>query len=728
MRKEYLIWLDILGFEELAIEIARKSSVSERKVRDDFVRLLSEKIEEVASRGDIVGKKYGQGDDWLLVTESLDLAFKVISSILQHDTGYKGNAKMPLEIGIGVGKYDNWAKLDGFRLIVENSTIKFLKTHIIDYYRKWYEQTNSRSIESTFVVLTESAYDELGPLDKEICRKVEHRDKMEGKRRKITFFVADTEKINEAGMVLDFLGKIGRSGSLWYNKINRIFVPPDEYRDMIKNLEKNRIVFLVGDPEIGKTFTAVRMMWEYFCKGYEPVWYAGSEPIERTKARKIMSECGITEHSVVYFEDPFGRTEFEDQAELRREIGSFVSRVHMMDIRVIITSREEPFKTFEKEKLSQNDLRKFLKEMNLMKPSYNKEKLMMILLNWAKAFDCKWAQKEGIRSVILDEGIRKLRTPLAMKDFALASEDIIDLEKIKCIMEEKSKETKDAFADEIAKMDRKKVLFLSILYILHLKEESAIENLYGKTCKTLGIDVEHNQFKYLMKYFENRISLNRQENTFEFTHPSYEEGLVRSWNKPNVRNDFLRMISLLIKEDDPIVRGLCGFNLIRNLGELSFKEEAKSLIEIAFHDRNASTRNGIAEAINHFFTNIPSDTAYDYLVKMSNDRNREIRANAIRSVGSNFARIPLKQSLKLISKGLEDRAALVRLETAIVVRANMETLHKDLVIKALKCFENLCSSYTGWFLNYIACIEYRVMKKEVEKLKNKHVKQDSLSS
>jgi hypothetical protein len=727
MRKEYLIWLDILGFEELAIEIGRKSNVSERKVRDDFVRLLNEKIEEVAARGDIIGKKYGQGDDWLLVTESLDLAFKVISNILQHDTGYKGNSKIPLEIGIGVGKYDNWAKLDGFKLIVENSTIKFLKTHVIDYYCKWYKQTYSRSIDSTFCVLTESAYDELGPLDREICRKVEHRDKMIGNKRKIAFFIADAEKINEAGMVLNFLEKIGRPRSLWYNKINRIFVPPDEYRDMIKNLEKNRIIFLVGDPEIGKTFTAVRMMWEYFSKGYKPIWYSGSEPIERTKARKIMSECGIAEHSVVYFEDPFGRTEFEDQAELRREIGSFVSRVHMMDIRVIITSREEPFRTFEKEKLSQDDLRKFLKEMSLMKPSYDEDRLRMILLNWSKAFSCKWAQKEGIRSVILDEGIKRLRTPLAMKDFALATRDIVDLEKIECVMEEKSKETKDAFAEEIAKMDRKKVLFLSILYILHLKEESTIENLYMKTCKNLGIDVEPDQFKCLMKYFENKISLNKQENIFEFTHPSYEEGLVRSWNKPDIRNEFLRMIRLLTKEEDPIVRGLCGFNLIRNLGELSFKEEAKTLIETAFQDRNASTRNGIAEAINHFFSNIPYDTALDYLSKMSNDRNREIRANAIRSIGNNLTHIPLEHSLILISKGLEDRAALVRLETASVVRANMETFPQDLVMKALKCFENLCSSYTGWFLNYFACIEYRIMKKEVEEFYHKHVKQDSIS-
>jgi hypothetical protein len=36
MESKFLIWLDILGFENLAKEVAANSKVSERKVREDL--------------------------------------------------------------------------------------------------------------------------------------------------------------------------------------------------------------------------------------------------------------------------------------------------------------------------------------------------------------------------------------------------------------------------------------------------------------------------------------------------------------------------------------------------------------------------------------------------------------------------------------------------------------------------------------------------------------------
>lgn len=55
-KESFLIWIDILGFKDLAKEIAKQSNVSERKVRQDFIRTLSEKISSLKKTNGLLGK------------------------------------------------------------------------------------------------------------------------------------------------------------------------------------------------------------------------------------------------------------------------------------------------------------------------------------------------------------------------------------------------------------------------------------------------------------------------------------------------------------------------------------------------------------------------------------------------------------------------------------------------------------------------------------------------
>jgi hypothetical protein len=415
MGSTFLIWLDILGFEELGKLIAQSSRISERKVRGDFIRLLSEKIAEEERKGDIIGKKYGGGDDWLLAVNSLDSVFKVICEIFDHNTEYQGYEKIPLEIAIGKGQYTKGTKLEGSNFVIEDSIIDFLKTPITDYYREWHRLKYSCPVTSSFIALTDDVYEEMNPFDKEFCEKIEYAYIAKGgKEQRISFFIAELPKVIRRGIAFRFLKKIGKSPTSSFRRIDRIFVPPNEYDNIIDLLEKHKIVFIVGDPEIGKTYTAARIMWEYYLKGYNPTWNSGAELQERATVRKKLSECEVFDHSVTYFEDPFGKIRFEDREDLRRTIDCFVSNIQSLDVRVIITSREEVFKEFEKEKLSQSSLRKFTIEMRLMKPSYSDDKMEQILLEWATEFDCKWLKIEDLKTGILNQAKINLATPLSL--------------------------------------------------------------------------------------------------------------------------------------------------------------------------------------------------------------------------------------------------------------------------------------------------------------------------
>lgn len=373
--RKYLIYLDILGFEDLAKEIAQKSRISDKKVRGDFLSVIQERIEKVKNTNDIIESTYGNGDDWLLVASSIDSAFRAISRILNHSTGYKDFEKIPLEIAIGSGPCDKGAEYEGNKLVTENSTIAFLKTHILDHYREWHKRMYSSSVNSTFVVLTKSVYDDMEFYDKELCKRLESETTLtEAGNKQASFFVVDAVGIQQRGALFEFLELIGKSPDSLYRRIDRIFVPPNEYPEISNSLEKHQLIFLVGDPEIGKTYSAVRILWEYYLKGYCPIWYPGAEPQGRIEQRKKMSECNVPDNSIIYFEDPFGRHKFENRDELRREIGSFISKVQNSSAKAVLTSREEVFREFEREKLSHSDLRVFTVEMRLMKPSYTDEK------------------------------------------------------------------------------------------------------------------------------------------------------------------------------------------------------------------------------------------------------------------------------------------------------------------------------------------------------------------
>ena len=60
----------------------------------------------------------------------------------------------------------------------------------------------------------------------------------------------------------NFLQLIGNN-NIGYKLIDDLFVEPNEYLQIKKSLEEKNIVLVIGDPGIGKTYTAVKLLHEY---------------------------------------------------------------------------------------------------------------------------------------------------------------------------------------------------------------------------------------------------------------------------------------------------------------------------------------------------------------------------------------------------------------------------------------------------------------------------------
>lgn len=670
-RECFLVWIDILGFECLPKEISKEKGVEERKVRTDFIEVLRGKIASIETKGLILGKNYGEKDDWLLVTDSMNTTFRVISEILEHNTGYEKHEQIPLEIGVGAVEYDRLAQFSGTKLIAESSTIDALKTEIINCYHKWYKKNHEKTIKSTFVVLTESVFDKLEPLDKEMCRKIEYVYRGKNGNR-VVFFNASVGGIRRRGKVFDFLERIEHSGSKWYDRIDNVFVPPMKYGEITRTLEENQVVFIVGTPEYGKTYTAVRLLWEYFCRGYEPIWIKGGEQPQRIRARERLEEIEneLRPPCVIYFEDPFGFSAYEARNSLEREIGAIIECIGTAkNCKVILTSREEVFKQFKKEHSSSVELEKFEKKLNIKRTSYDNGKRKKILNSWARAKGCKWLQKSVLRKAVeksLDEG--KCITPLAIRDFVASTINVTKIKELRKKLEEKSVESSMSFAKEIAGMSDDKVLFLCFPLVGDFPVDLvALE--YAKAVKKLDIRC-HWVFDEVLKWFEDdKITVS--EGRIGFSHSSYLQAmdylLFGKAKPPRMMDIFHGLLLSLGKADSTFARRIV--HIICENFESCPQNVKDLLVDLAENDLVAGS---VARAVSENFEKLPEEIR-SLITKLTKKDSNVVRF-VIQAVSENFDNIPRKTRNKLLLSLAQREEERVVSETLWVMAKNYRKL------------------------------------------------------
>ncbi len=125
---------------------------------------------------------------------------------------------------------------------------------------------------------------------------------------------------------------------------------PKEYPNIIERLERSKLVFIIGDPGIGKTYTAVKLLWDYYEKGYEPIWFTGLERTERLIQRQTLENFHLEKKQIIYFEDPFGRTEFDRRVPLSSFWTSCCSRLQILILELLLLLVRKVFERFVGEK------------------------------------------------------------------------------------------------------------------------------------------------------------------------------------------------------------------------------------------------------------------------------------------------------------------------------------------------------------------------------------------
>jgi len=639
--KRYLIYVDILGFQDLAVEIAQKTGIKEDVIRENFLsRPLRIAIDDIGKRTGVSrGISQIEGSDsYVIILNDLESTFLTVCELSRIGIHHEDYETIPLEIAIGTCVLDTSLPIEP---INRAEIIQFLKNDIINPYREYCKREFNEKLRTTFVVATEDFVLHLEPPDRKYCGLVPHVTKR--------FYVLDLDAIRQRCKMFSFLNKIGATGNKWYSRIDSAYVKPLEYEDMSRALRENRFLFITGTQEYGKTYTAVRFLWEFYREGYEPIWFKGGEPQERIEVRRRLENITsiLKPGKVIYFEDPFGKLEYERRETLEREIGTIVQSVRQQEnVYVIITSREEVFKQFKKEMIPANELSKFEKQLSIKRPSYDSDRRLEILFNLAEIQGCKWFRNNELKQLIARRLEYRLPTPLAIREFVISTTENDTIHSLLEIMEIKSRDTSKSFAQEIMSMSDDKLYFLSILFALRMVEVGDAEELYEKSIASAKL-AEAWQFDRMLAWFQNDkvtvASVDMMSPSFiarmlqaglsptapdtrdnprylEFSHSSYysalDHVLIEDGYFTRVNEKIFTKVLLLVCEEYPQYRNQLSRTLEMYFDRLPENTRTELLLRAL---KWVQIPQDMADAIEKYFVCIREDVRDEMLFKLSND-------------------------------------------------------------------------------------------------------------
>lgn len=319
-----------------------------------------------------------------------------------------------------------------------------------------------------------------------------------------------------------------------YKHIDKLFVPPTELQDIRNKLESEDLVFITGDPGTGKTYTAVKLLKEYFNNGYNPIWLSGQEYDDRKTQRRIMESIvgnrDIPPNSVVYFEDPFGRTEFEKRDSLYAFLPPFRQYLSTIRCKVIITSRSEIFDLFTKDGLLNHELANLKREINIVSPSYSQTGLVTMLSNYLSLYNVSPSKKllQFVNQSIL-KGI--ICTPFEIRELYMVLQTSPQDTKIlqKAIHDSRNHLTR-LFALELKSIGEDKLIAYILVFLFGKKNYRFMSHLFTKV-----LNKRHNTSKAKTPKLReittgfSGMRIEKYGKTSElmrFSHPLYEDALV----------------------------------------------------------------------------------------------------------------------------------------------------------------------------------------------------------
>lgn len=436
-----------------------------------------------------------------------------------------------------------------------------------------------------------------------------------------------------------FSNAINISG-LRYSKIDELYVKPRQYHTIKEILNRYHIVCITGDAGIGKSYTALCLLYELFLDGYE---------LEKPKDRELEEvvidlvknpENRLSGEKAIYIEDPFGAAEYERLVPLVKEFHLLVSIAQKYNARIIITSRRELFERAMGHQARSLLLSSIRCEMLMDSPespsaSYTRKDIQKIIDNYAKLYEAIWYDESHLRNEIYDKLLEDLYTPLGIDLFISEYKHEKDKERLlQGIQNYRHENLILTTMQSIACSPAYEIAFLLHTYVLsqdvHLLKEIFVSKVIPQ------LDVEDQtiipliwdlcESKYREKFKEYRY-IGRTFRTF------YHPALIEALNKaikifPNVTKIFETILDVLVKEENPFILIDIATILLRSLPLVSIRQ--RDTLKMIIHHDNFMVRAGLPiklVAQLEPVKNTTRETLLEWLKTLSNDEDAWVCRN-----------------------------------------------------------------------------------------------------
>lgn len=119
MARTYIIFIDILGYQEVANEISSQTNLDSSYVRQSFLR--DPLTRAIVKFGNAVSLRYFS-DDFLVFTNNLETVFGIIYEVSRLAIPFNTPKLVPFEVAVGVTDLNT-----NFDPIDQDETVRFLK-------------------------------------------------------------------------------------------------------------------------------------------------------------------------------------------------------------------------------------------------------------------------------------------------------------------------------------------------------------------------------------------------------------------------------------------------------------------------------------------------------------------------------------------------------------------------------------------------------------------------
>ncbi|MBU7028799.1 MAG: HEAT repeat domain-containing protein [Theionarchaea archaeon] len=469
-------------------------------------------------------------------------------------------------------------------------------------------------------------------------------------------------------------------GETRYRKMKDLFEPPYQYEEMKRKLNEYKVLLILGEPHLGKTYTALNLLYDYYVEGFTVDFR--SELYRREMQQEMMYQWEdlLKPDMVIYLEDPFGKTESENVQIFRSELRRIIQRIQNSKSMVIITSRSNIFKEI-------GDPDEFPMIVELMKHdiSYDLEKRKRIIDKYVAVYKPTWTEllDKNIDKVSLKEYIaRELKEPHNINIFF---EKSLKIEDIRVLFDkvDESKEVLKAFTQEIEGSSTAEKVFFYICYIFGRVEGFELaENSYLKVLRNFNLDPYRYDFRKFLKKHNFRVETYHEIGLkIKFSHPTFSKAIEKSF----VENASIigEILLELIEDNNYSIRRRITKTLAGNFDKLP-EEYRKILFELA-KSEDVEIRRIVAWGIQYNFDKLPEEYR-KILFKLIKDKDDKIRKRATKTLTENFDKLP-EEYRKILFELAKSEDVEIRRIVAWGIQYNFDKLpeeYRKILFKLIK--------------------------------------------